>query len=340
VVSPSGRPCSELIDVFTDRVCAVKPVSAAVTKDTTVAPTTAYSYTVTAADAAGNVSGASAAASTTTPADTAAPTVPAGVGATAKNASSVVVAWSASSDNVAVTGYTVNRNGGTLATTGAVTSFTDNTASGGTAYTYTVTASDAAGNTSAASATASVTTPLFMDNFEAGNLSLWSAQQQMIVQSQQVHGGTYAARGTSTGSPTYAVAQLPTSQTSVYWSSYFRIFSNKTNAGLLEVQSAGGTPIATFYITDKGKLAYTNDVAGTTISSPANVGNGWHQVKVHVTSGATSQVQVWLDGGIVNQLTGTTNLGTAAIGKVVIGDTASGHTYDIAFDDVIADTKP
>jgi hypothetical protein len=223
-----------------------------------------------------------------------------------------------------------------------VTSFTDNTAAGGTTYAYTVTANDAAGNTSTASATATVTTPLFADNFETGNLSLWSTQQQMIVQSQQVHGGTNAARGTSSGSPTYAVAQLPTSQASVYWSSYFRILSNnKTNAGLLEVQSAAGDPIATFYITDKGKLAYTNDVAGTTISSPVNVGNGWHQLKVHVTvSGATSQVQVWLDGGIVNQLSGTTNLGTAAIGKVVIGDTTSGHTYDIAFDDVIADTKP
>jgi hypothetical protein len=137
------------------------------------------------------------------------------------------------------------------------------------------------------------------------------------------------------------VAQLPTGQTSVYWSSYIRIFSNKTNAGLLEVQSAAGAPIATFFITDKGKLAMTNDVNATTISSPANVGNGWHQLKVHVTvSGATSQVQVWLDGGIVNQLSVSTNLGTAAIGKVVIGDTAAGHIYDIAFDDVIADTKP
>jgi chitodextrinase len=310
-------------------------------KDTTVAPASAYSYTVTAADAAGNVSGPSGAASATTPADTTAPTVPAGVSATAKSASSVVMAWTASSDNVAVTGYTVNRNGAAIATTGAVTSFTDNTVSAGTTYTYTVTASDAAGNMSSASAAASVTTPLFADNFETGNLSLWSAQQQMNVQSQQVHGGTYAARGTTTGSPTYAVAQLPSGQASVYWSSYVRILSNKTAAGLLEVQTAGGAPIATFYVTNKGKLAYTNDVLGTTTSSSANFGNGWHQLKVLVTvNGTSSQVQVWLDGGAVNQLSGTTNLGSSAIGKVVIGDTATGHSYDIAFDDVVADTKP
>ncbi|MDT5357133.1 MAG: hypothetical protein QOJ56_5665, partial [Mycobacterium sp.] len=30
----------------------------------------------------------------------------------------------------------------------------------------------------------------------------------------------------------------------------------------------------------------------------------------------------------------------APIGKVVIGDTSAGDIYDIAFDDVIADTKP
>jgi len=137
------------------------------------------------------------------------------------------------------------------------------------------------------------------------------------------------------------VAQLPSSQGSIYWSSYVRIFSNKTAAGLLEVQTAAGTPVATFSITDKGKLVFTNDVLGTTTSSPTGIGNGWHQLKVHITvSGASSQVQVWLDGSLANQLNLTTNLGTALIGKAVIGDTAAGHTYDIAFDDVIADTKP
>jgi fibronectin type 3 domain-containing protein len=309
-------------------------------KDMSAAPNTTYSYTVKAADAAGNLSDPSVAASATTPADTTAPTVPAGVSAIARNSSSVLVSWSASSDDVAVTTYIVKRDGTQIGTTG-VASYTDNSVSGGNAYSYTVAASDAAGNTSAASAAATVTTQLFADNFETGNLSLWAAQQQMNVQTQQVHGGTYAARGTSTGSPTYAVALLPSSQNTVYWSSYVRIFSNKTAAGLLSVQTTTGSSIATFYITDKGKLAFTNDIAGTTFSSPANIGNGWHQLKVRVTvNGASSQVQVWLDGGAVNQLSITTNLGGTGIGKVVIGDTAAGHTYDIAFDDVVADTKP
>jgi chitodextrinase len=310
-------------------------------KDMAAAPTSTYSYTVEAVDAAGNTSDPSAAASATTPADTTAPTVPTGVGASAGSSSSVLVTWTSSTDNVGVTGYSVFRDGSAIGSTGAATTYTDTTVTGGTAYAYTVTASDAAANASAPSAAASVTTPLFSDNFEAGNLSKWIAQQGMTVQGQQVHGGSWAARGNSTGSSTYAVAQLPVNQSSVYWSSYIRVASNKTNAGLLEVQGATGTPIATFYITDKGKLAYANDVLGTTSSSPANFGNGWHQLKVHVTvNGASSQVQVWLDGSLVNQLSLTTNLGTAPIGRVVIGDTAAGHMYDVAFDDVVADTKP
>ena len=310
-------------------------------KDLSAAPTTTYAYTIKAVDAAGNVSDPSAAASATTPADTTPPTAPTAVVATAGSSSSVVVTWAASTDNVGVTGYSVFRDGSAIGSTGVATSYTDNTVSGGTTYSYTLTASDAAANASALSAAASVTTPLFGDNFEAGNLSKWFAQQGMTVQSQQVHGGGWAARGNSTGSPTYAVAQLPVNQPSVYWSSYVRIASNKTNAGLLEVQGATGTPIATFFVTDKGKLAYTNDILGTTNTSPTNFGNGWHQLKVHITvNGATSQVQVWMDGGLVNQLSGTANLGSAPIGRVVIGDTASGHTYDVAFDDVVADTKP
>jgi len=74
--------------------------------DLGVSPSTTYSYTVMAEDAAGNRSNPSAAAVVTTPAppDTEDPTVPGNVVATAVSGSRVDVDWSASSDNVAVTG--------------------------------------------------------------------------------------------------------------------------------------------------------------------------------------------------------------------------------------------
>ncbi|MFD0317058.1 cellulase family glycosylhydrolase [Streptomyces flavalbus] len=93
------------------------------------------------------------------PDDTVAPSVPTGLTATAKTANSVSLSWSASTDNVRVTGYDVYR-GTTKVNTTAVTgtSFTDTGLTPSTAYRYTVRARDAAGNVSAASTALSVTT--------------------------------------------------------------------------------------------------------------------------------------------------------------------------------------
>ncbi|WP_431681802.1 glycoside hydrolase family 6 protein [Kitasatospora sp. KL5] len=129
--------------------------------DTGLTASTAYSYTVKAKDAAGNVSAASTALSVTTSAggttDTQAPTVPSGLTSPAKTSGSVSLSWTASTDNVGVTGYDVYR-GTTLVGSTATTSFTDTGLTASTAYSYTVKAKDAAGNVSAASTALSVTT--------------------------------------------------------------------------------------------------------------------------------------------------------------------------------------
>ncbi len=125
--------------------------------DTAVSNGTSYSYTVKAIDAAGNLSAASNTATATpvAPADTTAPSAPASLTATAGN-TQAQVAWNAASDNVAVTGYRVYRNGTQVASpTG--TSWTNTGLTNGTSYSYTVKAIDAAGNLSAVSNTASAT---------------------------------------------------------------------------------------------------------------------------------------------------------------------------------------
>ena len=92
------------------------------------------------------------------PADLVAPSVPAGVVAVASGSTSVNVSWSASSDNVGVTGYRVARDGVVVSTV-AGTSFADSGLSPGTSYGYSVVAFDAAGNASGPSGVVSVTTP-------------------------------------------------------------------------------------------------------------------------------------------------------------------------------------
>jgi chitodextrinase len=129
--------------------------------DTTVSPSTTYSYQVRAKDAAGNHSGFSNTATVTTPVppDTQAPTTPGTLTATAVSSTRVDLSWGASTDNAGVTGYEIFRNGSLHTTVGAVTSYSDTIASPSTSYTYQVRAKDAAGNLSGFSNTATVTTP-------------------------------------------------------------------------------------------------------------------------------------------------------------------------------------
>lgn len=98
--------------------------------------------------------------------DTTPPSVPTGLAAT-PSATQVALAWNAASDNIAVTGYTVRRDGVVVGTpTG--TTFTDTGVTAGGSYSYTVDAADAAGNHSAQSAPASATVPgsTVLEDFE------------------------------------------------------------------------------------------------------------------------------------------------------------------------------
>ncbi|MBV1856338.1 endo alpha-1,4 polygalactosaminidase [Catellatospora tritici] len=133
---------------------------------TGLAASTAYTFTVKARDAAGNVSAASASATGTTSAaaDTTAPSVPSGLVVTGVSASSVSLSWTASTDNVAVTGYQIHIDGATTpaaTVTGLTATLTGLTPA--TTYTFTVKAKDAAGNTSAASTGATGTTSAAAD---------------------------------------------------------------------------------------------------------------------------------------------------------------------------------
>src|SRR5205807_313322 len=116
---------------------------------------TTYSYTVAARDAAGNTSPNSTSVSITI-ADTTPPTTPSGLMAAAAGSTGANLSWSASTDNVGVTGYIVRRNGSHVATAGT-TSLGDTGLSAATTYSYTVAARDAAGNISPDSASVSIT---------------------------------------------------------------------------------------------------------------------------------------------------------------------------------------
>ena len=112
------------------------------------APAGTHAYTVAAYDAAGNISGQSPASSlVTVVADTTPPTAPTGL-TLVPSSSSIALSWIASTDNVAVIGYYVYRNGQKMNLPNQITgtNYTDTGLSPGIAYSYQVGAYDAAGN--------------------------------------------------------------------------------------------------------------------------------------------------------------------------------------------------
>ncbi len=90
--------------------------------------------------------------------DSSAPTAPAGAAASNVAATSATVSWSASTDNVGVTGYRIFNGSTQIGSTTGALSYNLTGLTSNTAYNITVKAVDAAGNVSAASNAVSFTT--------------------------------------------------------------------------------------------------------------------------------------------------------------------------------------
>ncbi|WP_405079196.1 fibronectin type III domain-containing protein [Paenibacillus chitinolyticus] len=121
-----------------------------------------YKFKVTALDAAGNESPASGEVSVLV--DTTAPSAPTNVRITGTTETTVSLAWSASTDNVGVTGYEVYRTGNgavnELSATATGTSVTVTGLNNGASYSFYVVAKDAKGNKSPASGSVKVSTDM------------------------------------------------------------------------------------------------------------------------------------------------------------------------------------
>jgi chitodextrinase len=122
---------------------------------------TVFTFAVTASDAAGNTSTPSTLMASTAPCvtgDVTPPTAPTGLTETASTPTSVTIAWSASTDNVAVAGYSVSLDGAQVAAT-FLTGYTVTGLTCASTHLVGVEAYDAAGNRSALSSLLVVTSP-------------------------------------------------------------------------------------------------------------------------------------------------------------------------------------
>jgi acid phosphatase type 7 len=281
------------------------------------------------------------------------PSVPTGLTTTPVSATEIDLSWNASTDpdGTGVAGYHVFRNGTLIATVTGATTYKDTALSPGTQYSYAVSAFDAANDESTQSAAMVAATPtagggggggtpLFGDDFESGTLSKWSGASGLAVQSSVVASGTFAARATATGSPAFAFQTLASGSSQLYYRLRFNVQSQAaTSAYLARLRTASNGAILGLYIGSTGILCYRDDITlantCTSVSPPKGV---WHTALLHViVNGAASTVEVSLDG---TQLIGKTdNLGTTGVGRIELGDSSGGKTFDVAFDDVVVDTN-
>ncbi|MDB5169466.1 MAG: hypothetical protein JWO41_822 [Candidatus Saccharibacteria bacterium] len=125
--------------------------------DTGRAVNTSYAYHIVALDSSGNPSADSAAYTVSTLTDQTAPTTPGNPQSPNQTTTGVDLAWDAASDDVAVSGYRIYRDG-TFIGTSVSTMYSDPGLHYNTTYHYTVTAVDAHPNESTASVVLAIST--------------------------------------------------------------------------------------------------------------------------------------------------------------------------------------
>jgi hypothetical protein len=268
--APSGGPVTSY--TVTPYIGATAQTSAAVNVTGSPAPTTAtvsgltpgtaYTFTVTASDSAGT-GPESANSNSVTPSGAGTPTAPQNVSASPATGQALVN-WTAPASNGggAITSYTVTPYIGTTAqmpaqiNNGSATSATVSGLTNGTAYTFTVTASNGTGAGPASAKSAAVTPQDTIFDFAGTPVNIDSGDASAITVGVKF---TATANGTVQGIRFYKASTNTGTHVGALWSAAGTLltsapFSNETASGWQYVQfsspvavTAGTTYVASYY---------------------------------------------------------------------------------------------
>ncbi len=273
--------------------------------------------------------------------DTAAPSRPSGLSASATSSSQINLSWTASTDNVGVTGYKIYR-AGTYVAASTGTSYTNTGLTASTSYSYQVSAIDAAGNESSQSSSASATTQavaatppssaatsLWNDSFTPAIVAAAdTAAVELGVKFQSATGGFINGlrfykgsgnTGTHTGSLWTATGQLLATVT----------FANETASGWqyqafsAPVAIAANTTYVASYHTNVGRYSVNSNYfagSGYTNSPLRTLGdgeNGGNGVYLYGTGGFPNQTynasNYWVDVVFTPNTSPSTNVVSTSI---------------------------
>jgi hypothetical protein len=180
---------------------------------------------------------------------------------------------------------------------------------------------------------------IFSDDFETGDLSRWTTSRGMVVQGLERFAGSSAARGTGTGTPAFLHAVLPSPSDELHVRTRFKILDQGSHAlTLMVVRAPSGTAVISASRGANGRLNLWNNVTGKSLASGIGVTSGaWHELQMRVSvAGPAGEVEVWFDGARIGALSVQQSLGSDPIGQLRLGESASGRSFDVVFDDAVA----
>ncbi|MFD2564859.1 endonuclease [Aquimarina rubra] len=293
--------------------------------------------------------------------DTQAPSVPASLVASNTTTTATQLSWNASTDNVAVTGYDIYRNGSFLnSTTNTSSSVTGLSAA--TTYSFSVRAKDAAGNVSGFSTAINVTT----QNTTGGGNTLCNSTVTLFPYNESFENTFGAWKQATTGDDfnwTIRSGNTPSSGTGpgsansgsyyIYMESSTPNYSNKRAilySPCYDITSASQATFSFKYhmygSSAMGSLAVEASLDGTSWTSiwnrSGNQGNSWQTASVNLNAYVGEKVQLRFNG-----ITGTTWQGDMAVdaanfstsGNTGGGSTTSDVNLRITFDNYPEETS-
>ncbi|WP_376777465.1 M4 family metallopeptidase [Flavobacterium covae] len=259
--------------------------------------------------------------------DTTAPTTPTNLVASGTTSTSTTLSWTASTDNVGVTGYNIY-NGTTLLASSSTTSATVSGLKASTTYNFTVKAKDAAGNLSATSNAVSVTT-------SAGSsitycASKGSSQADEWIDYVALNGMTNTTTADAGyGNFTSKIAPLPYGSNTITFSAGFAGNSYTEYWSVWIDYNKNGTFESTEKVTT-GSSSSSGNLTGT-FTVPTTALAGETRMRVQMKYGSTSTACETFSYGEVEDY--TVNIGAAAIAGITFGteisDEANNYNMEI-----------
>jgi hypothetical protein len=240
---------------------------------------------------------------------------------------------------------------------GALTACTSPTTYSGLAdgaHTFTVRATDPAGNTDPTPANRTWTvdllagTTLFSDGFESGTFSAWTivgvgGDGAATVQGSTVKTGTFAAQVSETansGSFAYVRKTLPFDRNDLTVAGDFRVLAEGASGGnvpLIRVFNAAGTRLVSLYrlngSANRIGLSYAGAFFTTSGTLPLNT---WGRVSLRVVAagGGASTIEVRLNGTLIYST--TTASFTVGVRSLQIGNETARQAGTLVADDIEA----